>query len=307
MHDVARQASVRTPVGSATRLGLVLALTVVYAAVEIVGGLVARSLALLADAGHMTTDILALTLALLAAWSARRPPDRTRTYGYARVEILAALGNSVALVVIAFAILREAWQRAFDPPEVQAGLMAVVAMGGLVVNLIAMRLLGPHQHGLNVRAAYLHVLGDLLGSLGVLVAAGLAFGLGWSWADTAVSAVVALILVAGAVRVVVAAVNVLLEGAPPHLDTAEVEACLAAVPGVGDVHDLHLWSLGGRTPILSAHLVLDHSVPAERVLRAATAAVAGRFAIEHTTLQVEPPDYNIVDRLTPAGTAKPEA
>ena len=292
---------------TATRLGLVLALTVGYAIAEVAGGFASGSLALLADAGHMTTDILALSLAVLAAWSARRPPDRSRTYGYARVEILAALGNSVALVVIALAILREAWLRAFDPPQVQAGLMAAIAAGGLVVNLLAMRLLRSHAHGLNLRAAYLHVMGDLLGSLGVLVAAALAYGLGWNWADVAVSAVVAGILVVGAVRVVLASGNVLLEGAPPHLDTAEVQACLAGLAGVGEVHDLHLWSLGGHAPLLSAHLVLDHSVPAERVLREATAEIARRFGIDHATLQVEPPDYNIIEQLTSAAASKPPA
>jgi cobalt-zinc-cadmium efflux system protein len=279
-----------------TRLALVLALTFAYAIAEIVGGLVSGSLALLADAGHMTTDILALGLALLAAWSARRPPDHARTYGYARVEILAALGNSVALVVIALAILREAWQRALAPPPVEAGLMGAIAAGGLVVNVLAMRLLGSHQHGLNVRAAYLHVLGDLLGSIGALVAAALV-ALGWNGADVLVSVLVAGILVLGAVRVVLASVNVLLEGAPPHLDTADVRACLAGIPGVCEVHDLHLWSLGGQTPILSAHLVLDHTVPADGVLRTATAELVRRFGIDHATLQVEPPDYNIVDQL----------
>ncbi len=283
---------------SAARLALVLGLTVLYAIAEIVGGLLSGSLALLADAGHMTTDILSLVLALLAAWSARRPPDRSRTYGYARVEILAALGNSVALVVIALAILREAWERAFDPPAIDAGLMAAVAAGGLVVNLVAMRLLHAHRHGLNLRAAYLHVLGDLLGSVGALAAAGMVWGFGWRWADVLVSVVVAAILVVGAVRVVVESVNVLLEGVPRHLDAAEVAACLAGVPGVGDIHDLHLWSLGGRAPLLSAHLVLDCSVPAERVLRDATAALGRRFGIDHATLQVEPPDYNIVEQLT---------
>jgi len=291
------------PVGhrSTVRLALVLGLTVFYAIAEVAGGLWSGSLSLLADAGHMTTDILALALALLAAWSARRPPDGSRTYGYARVEILAALGNSVALIVIALAILGEAWKRASEPPPVDALVMAAIAAGGLVVNLIAMRLLRTHRHGLNLRAAYLHVLGDLLGSVGVLAAAALVGGLGWAWADVAVSAGIAAILVVGAVRVVVESVNVLLEGAPPHIDAAEVRACLADVPGVGEVHDLHLWSLGGRVPLLSAHLVLDHSGPAERVLRDATAAVGRRFGIDHTTLQIEPPDYNIDERLTSSG------
>lgn len=280
------------------RLGWVLGLTVGYAGAEIVGGWLSNSLALLADAGHMVGDIMALTLALLAAWSARRPPDTSRTYGYQRVEILAALFNGVALIVIALLILREAWQRFNTPPDVEVRLMAAVAFGGLLVNLAAVRLLGGHQHGLNVRAAYLHVLGDLLGSLGALVAAALIALFGWYLADPAASAVIATIIIFSAVRLVLASVNVLLEGAPAHLDTDEVRDCLLGTAGVGGVHDLHLWSLGGDQPLLTAHLVLDHSVPGERVLRAASDALAQRFAITHATLQVEPPDFNILESLT---------
>ena len=167
------------------RLALVLCLTSVYALVELVGGLLSNSLALLADAGHMLTDIVALALALVAAWSARRPPDPNRTYGYQRTEILAALFNGVALTVIALFIAIEAWERLSDPPEVAWGLMAAVAAGGLVVNVVAAKILHAHRHGMNVRAAYLHVLGDLLGSVGTLAAAG-AIGLfGWQRADPA--------------------------------------------------------------------------------------------------------------------------
>jgi cobalt-zinc-cadmium efflux system protein len=286
------------------RLGLVLAITSAYAATEVVGGWLANSLALLADAGHMLADILALALALVAAWTARRPPDPTRTYGFQRVEILAALANGLALLGIAVFILREAWQRFQDPPQVAYGLVAAIAAGGLGVNLLGAGLLHGHQHGLNVRAAYLHVLGDLLGSVGTLLAAGLMAGFGWYWADPAVSAIVALILVVGALRLVLASIHVLLEGAPADLDTASVRECLLGVAGVGGVHDLHLWTLGGGTPLLTAHLVLDHTLPPDRVLRDATAVLTERFGIEHSTLQLEPPDFNIVGALTEAGARR---
>jgi len=279
------------------RLGWVLALTALYAVAEVIGGWLSNSLALLADAGHMLTDIMALALALLAAWAARRPPDANRTYGYQRAEILAALANGVALIVIALFILKEAWSRFAQPPQVGFRLMAAVALGGLLVNVAGLLILGGHRHGLNVRAAYLHVLGDLLGSVGALVAAGLIALFGWQLADPVASVVIGAIIVVSAVRLVLASVNVLLEGVPAHLDLREVGDCLAAVPGVGEVHDLHLWSLGGETPLLTAHLVLDHTVPADGVLRAATRVLAERFEISHSTLQVEPTDFNIVQRL----------
>jgi cobalt-zinc-cadmium efflux system protein len=288
--------------GETRPLSWVLALTAGYAVAEVVGGWVANSLALLADAGHMSTDVLALALALLAAWSSRRPPDESRTYGYQRLEILAALINGAALIVIALFILREAWERVQAPPPVEYGLMAAVAAGGLVVNLLGARLLLGRHRGLNVRAAYLHVLGDLLGSAAALVAAG-AIGLfGWVWADAAASAGIGVIIVFSAVRLVLESVNVLLEGVPSHVRTDEVRDCLARTPGVCEVHDLHLWSLGGVSPLLTAHLVIDHSVPAEQVLRSATTTLRERFGIDHSTLQIEPPDYNIVQRLTPSGT-----
>jgi cobalt-zinc-cadmium efflux system protein len=221
-----------------------------------------------------------------------------RTYGYRRVEILAALLNGVALIVIALLIVFEAWDRLHERPEIDVGLMAWVAGGGLVVNLIAVRILHGGHHGLNFRAAYLHVLGDLLGSIGALTAAGLIWRFGWVWADAAASAIICGIIVFSAVRLVFESVNVLLEGAPSGIRTADVVHCLRQTPGVCDVHDLHLWSLGAGHPLLTAHLVMDHSVPADRVLRAATDALETRFGVMHSTLQIEPPDYNIILQLT---------
>ncbi len=290
------------PRGAAIRrLKLVLGLTAAYALAEVIGGLASNSLALLADAGHMLTDIFALALALVAAWTAQRPPDPTRTYGYQRVEILAALFNGVALIVIALFITLEAWERLRQPQEVASGLMALVATGGLLLNVFAAWVLRRHQHGLNMRAAYLHVLGDLLGSIGALVAAGLIAFFGWVWADPVTSVVIAAIIVFSAVRLLLESLNVLMEGTPAHLRAEEVQDCLLGLPGVSSVHDLHLWSLGGHHPILTAHLVHDHSLSQAKILRLATETLRERFQIVHATLQIEPPDFNIVDHLTPVG------
>lgn len=270
-----------------------LALTVAYTVAEIVGGIHANSLALLADAGHMVTDDLALGLAVLAGWFASRPPDRGRTYGFQRAEILAALANGVTLVVVCGFIFWEAAERFASPPEVRTGLMAWVAAGGLAVNAVAALLLHRHAHGLNARAAYLHVAGDLLGSVGVLLASAAIALFGWRWADPLASVAIGVIVIVGSVRVVLDSIHVLMEGAPQHLDAEEIRRTLAAIPGVNDVHDLHLWSLGGTAPLLTAHLVVDHSVRAHDILRSATAALESRFGIGHVTLQIEPADFNI--------------
>lgn len=289
--------------GSDTRrLWWVLALTLSYTAVEIVGGLWSNSLALLADAGHMLTDNFALGLALFAAWSARRPPDPGRTYGYQRAEILAALCNGILLVVVAISIVWEAMERLGEPPEVAHGLMAAVAAGGLVVNIVGAAVLhGGHGHNLNVRGAYLHVIGDLLGSIGALSAAGLMAAFGWRWPDPVASIVIAAIIVVSSIRLLVEAVNVLMEGVPRHLDSAELRACLLGVPGVDDVHDLHVWSLGAGSPVLTAHLVTDHARRPGDILREAVACLEETYGITHATLQIEPPDYNIVQDLEPPG------
>jgi cobalt-zinc-cadmium efflux system protein len=275
------------------RLFWVLLLTLGYAAAEVAGGILSNSLALLADAGHMLTDVLALGLALAAAWFARRPPDPSRTYGYQRAEILAALLNGVFLVVVCVFLFLEAWRRLFAPPQVDAGLMGLVAAGGLLVNVGGVLLLRGVRHGLNVGAAYLHLLGDLLGSVGTLAAALLIRAFSWTWADPVATFLIGGIIIVGSVRLVLRSAHVLMEGAPAHIDAMEVQRCLLSTAGVADLHDLHLWSLAGGAPLLSAHLVVDHSAPPEEVLRSATRAVAERFGILHVTFQIEPPDFNI--------------
>ena len=277
-----------------------LCLTAVFTVVEAVGGWLSNSLALLADAGHMLGDNIALALALLAAWSARRPPDPSRTYGYQRAEILAALFNGVALVVMAVYIALEAWERFSDPPQVTWTTMLVIGFAGLVVNVVAAWILHGAHDNLNIRGAYLHVLGDLLGSVGVIVAAlGSGFG-GWALADPIASAVLSLIIVYGAVRLVLQASHVLMEGAPAGIDARDIQAELSGLPGVTGVHDLHVWSLGGNRTVLTAHLVRDADEPADRLLRVATQRLEERFGVTHTTLQIEPPDYNVVVELEDA-------
>ena len=285
----------RGPAGT-RRLGAVLALTLLYTVAEVVGGIMSGSLALLADAGHMLTDNLALGIALFAAWSARRPPDQVRTYGYQRAEILAALANGVALVVISGAIVWEAWDRIASPHEIRFGLMGAIAGGGLLVNIVGAWILhGGRHHSLNIRAAYLHVLGDLLGSVGAIMAAVFIGLFGWNWADSVASVIIAGIIVFSSVRLIRASMHVLMEGAPAHIPTGEVRACLESLDGVAGVHDLHLWSLSEGASILTAHLVSDHSVRAGKLLRTATRTLEERFGIRHATLQVEPPDFNIVE------------
>ncbi|HEX6853195.1 MAG TPA: cation diffusion facilitator family transporter [Candidatus Polarisedimenticolaceae bacterium] len=286
-HDPARSRA------STRRLAIVLALTAGYTLAEVVGGFWTGSLALLADAGHMATDNVALALALFAARLAERRPDPARTYGFQRAEILAALANGAALMVLCGFLAWESLERLAEPLPVKGGAMAVIAAGGLVVNLAGAALLRRHQHGMNVRAAFLHVVGDLLGSVGALLAALLIAAFGWTWADPAASLAIVAILGVGSWRLVSQAVHVLMEGTPANVDAEAVRACLAQTPGVAEVHDLHLWCLREGIPILTAHLVLDHSVAAPAVLRDATERVHARFGIDHVTLQIEPPDYNI--------------
>ena len=276
------------------RLAWVLVLTLVTTIAEVAGGLLANSLALLADAGHMLTDDMALALALAAAWFSRRPPDPARTYGYQRAEILAALVNGVVLVVVCLFLFWNAWERLLTPPPVDSGLMAVVALGGLVVNVTAALLLSRAPRGLNIQAAYLHLIGDLLGSVGALSAAAAIWLFGWTWADPAASFFIGAIVIVSSTRLVLRSVNVLMEGTPGHVDPREVRRCLLGTAGVADLHDLHVWSLGGGAPLLTAHLVVDHSVSPTTVLREATRALEESFGITHATLQVEPPDYNII-------------
>lgn len=242
---------------NARRLAVVLGLTVAYAVVEAVGGLLTGSLALLADAGHMLSDALALGLALGATWLARRPATARLSFGYRRTEILAALANGVALVAIAIWIMVEAGGRFADPPDVDAGPVLAVAAAGLVVNATgAAVLFRARERSLNMRAAFLHVLADLLGTAGVIVAAVVILATGWLAADPLVSVVIGVLVLASAWGVLRDSVGVLLEGTPPGVDADEVGRRMVGMPGVMEVHDLHIWTITSGFSALSAHVLV---------------------------------------------------
>ena len=281
-------------------LALTLTLTCAFMLVELIAAFWTGSLALLADAGHMLTDAGALGLALFATWIAARPPTPAKTYGYYRAEILAALLNALVLLIVAGAILVEAWRRWHTPGPVQAGPMAAVAAGGLGVNLVCAWLLHHGAaHSLNVRAAYLEVMSDALSSLATLLAAGVVLLTGWTAADPLAGVTIALLIVPRTWSLLKQAVNVLLEGTPPHLELAEIETAICAVPGVRRVHDLHVWTLTSGREAMSAHVVVDDVRESERLLAALHALLHARFGIDHTTIQLEPAPPAVLRIKTP--------
>ena len=272
------------------RFVVALALTALILIAEVVGGLLTHSLALLSDAAHVLLDMLALGMSYAALRLAARPADDRHTYGYHRFEVLAALANGSLLLLMAFGIFREALRRFGAPEPVLAGPMLVVAVIGLAVNLIVMRVLGEHDHDdLNVHSAWLHVLGDMLSSVGV-IAAGLVILLtGWMLADPLVSMLIGLVILVGAGRVLRQALHILLEGTPEGLSPSQVTSTMREAPGVSEVHDLHIWTVSPGYVALSAHVVLDErSFPeALAVQTGLRQMLAGRFSIHHTTIQVE--------------------
>jgi cobalt-zinc-cadmium efflux system protein len=270
------------------RLTATLALTCGFLVVEVAGALWSGSLALLADAGHMLADAAGLGLALFAIWVAGRPPTPAKTYGYYRAEILAALVNAIVLLAVAAGILLETYRRVLAPPDILGGPMLAVAAVGLAVNLACAFLLhGDAASSLNVRAAYLDVLGDALSSLGVVIAAAVVISTGWTLADPLVSGAIALVIVPRTWRLLRQAVNVLLEGTPAHLDLHEIEEAMRLVPGVRRVHDLHVWTLTSGREAMSAHVVVDDVRESERLLETLHAVLHARFGIDHTTIQLE--------------------
>ena len=269
------------------RLKWVLALTAVFMVVEAVGGWIAGSLALLADAGHMLTDVGALTLSLLSAWIAQRPPDDTKTYGYLRWEILAALVNGAALFGIAAWVVIEAVQRIQDPQPVRTGLFLAIASAGLVVNLVSLAVLHSAREGsLNVRGAYLHVLGDALGSVGAVLAAVIIALTGWTLADPIVSILLSLLILVGAARLLRESTDILLESVPRHVSLPEVQRRMLAVPGVAAVHDLHVWTVTSGMVAMSGHAVVPDLEAHPGVLDGIRAEME-RMGIGHVTIQLE--------------------
>ena len=269
-------------------------LTGVFTLVEIVAGLWSGSLALLADAGHMLTDTAALAIAWLAARLSQRPPDRLRSYGYQRLQVIAALLNGVGFIAIVAWILVEALQRLRQPVEVLGGPMLVVAILGLLVNLLVFALLHhgqrhSHHHDLNLRAAMLHVVGDLLGSVAAISAAGIILLTGWMPIDPLLSVLVALLILRSALAVVRQSLHILLEGTPEDFDRAALErALLRAVPGVTGIHHIHVWSLSPDKPLLTMHVDVADLGDYHRTLLAIKRVLSEDFGIHHATVQIEP-------------------
>jgi cobalt-zinc-cadmium efflux system protein len=273
--------------GAKRALATALALVLGFAGVEAAAGLLAGSLALLADAAHMLSDSLALGLALVAAWLAQRPATPERSYGWRRAEVLAALANAVVLVLLGIWIVWEAVGRLSDPPGVTGGWVLAAGAAGLVVNLAAARVLHGAGSGLNVRAAMLHVLADLGSSVGVVAAGLIVLATGWVYADPIAGLLIGVLVVAGTVGVLREAFGVLLEGAPAGIDPRAVRAAIGATPGVVGVHDLHLWTITSGFPALSAHVLVAAGADCHAIRRELETLLRRHFELTHTTLQVE--------------------
>jgi cobalt-zinc-cadmium efflux system protein len=282
-HDHAHEVSKRT-------LTFVLGITAVFMIVELAGGLISNSLALIADAAHMLTDVGALGLSLFVLWFSRRPARPEKTYGYLRLEILAALINGVTLVIIALTIFWQAYQRLLEPQQVEGKLMLAVSAAGFVVNLIAARMLhSSADHNLNLRGAYLHVIGDLVGSAGAILAAILIVTSGIVIADPIISIVVGLLILYSSWKLVRESVDVLLESVPAHIDLSAVRSAIDDIPGVDEVHDLHVWTVTSGLISMSAHAVVQNPDHNQRVLQEIHRALRDRFGISHITVQLERP------------------
>lgn len=276
--------------GNERRLALVLALTAAFMVVEALAGWYTNSLALLSDAGHMLTDVGALGLALFAVWFSRRNSPTGLTFGYLRSEILAALINALALLGITAFIFFEAWQRVFAPPEVRSTQMLYVATLGLVVNVFSFWVLSRGGgHSLNERGAMLHILGDMLGSVGAMLAAVVMGATGWYLADPLVSAVIGLLILRSTWALLREAVNILMEGTPVHLSFEEVRDAMLEVPGVTEVKDLHMWSIASGFDALSAHVVVPEVAQSDAARGQLRELLRERFRIDHTTLEIQRP------------------
>lgn len=276
-----------------SRLYAVLALTAGYLVAEVVGGVITGSLALLADAGHMFTDVFGLAMSVAAIKLGEKPPNAKKTYGYRRAEILAAMVNGVLMILVGLGILYEAYRRFRYPPEILGGWMLGVAACGLLVNLLSAWLLhGGAVHSINVRGAYLEVISDLLGSAGAIAAAAVILFTGWKLADPVVSAGIGLFILPRAWNLAAESVNILLEGAPAGLDFRTLRCELEELPGVRRVHDLHAWSITSGRNALSAHLVVDDAGANDSLLIQAQRLLKDRFQIDHATLQIESLDFD---------------
>jgi cobalt-zinc-cadmium efflux system protein len=283
------------------RLVLVFFLTLTVLVIEVIGGLASNSLALLADAGHMFTDVFGIGLALAAIWMGGRPADGTRTFGFLRFEILAAVINAVLLFGVALFVLYEAWRRLSEPPEITSGLMLAVALVGLAANGVSLWLLHAKQaSSLNMRGAYLEVLGDLAGSAAVIVAAIVIAATGWTLADAIASAVIGLLILPRTYGLLREAIDVLLEATPRGIDMKRVREHILEAPGVADVHDLHAWTITSGLNVVSAHVVLEPQADPPTVLDHLCTCLTDIFDIEHSTFQLETGDRRRVEERSHA-------
>ena len=292
-------------------LAIALAIAVLVLALEIVGGLLSGSLALLADAGHVATDSASLVLALIAGWLARKPATAQRTFGFRRAGVIAAFVNASALFLVAIWIVWQAIGRIGQPPNIGSGLMLIVAVIGLIANAAMLKVLsgsGGHAHDLNTNAARLHVLGDFLGSIGTIIAALIMLLTGWYLADPILSVAFSLLILRGAWTIFRDATDILLDAAPPDMNSREIGAALLAVDGVSGIHDLHVWTVAPGQVSLTGHVELIEPGDWDTVLPALIATLGERFGISHATLQPEPattPPASLP--LSPPATASPVA
>ncbi len=292
MHSHSHSEHESSAAANERRLSLVLIITAAYLLAEVVGGILTGSLALLADSGHLLGDVLGLAMALGAIRFARRPATAGKTYGFYRAEILAALINSVLLMFVSLWILYAAWQRLRTPEvNIQAVPMLIVAAGGVVVTLIGAALLrGGASDSLNVKAAFLEVVGDLLGSIGTVIAAVVILTTGWTPIDALISAAIGVLMLPRALSLLRSVIDVLLEATPRHVDMPAIEAAMLAEPGVESVHDLHVWTITSGFDAMSGH-VRSNGRPSQEVLHDLSTLLRDRFGIEHITLQVEAADH----------------
>jgi cobalt-zinc-cadmium efflux system protein len=260
-----------------------------FLVVEVIGGIITNSLTLLSDAGHMLSDVASLGLSYFAVKLGERKGTQEKTYGYKRFEIIAAALNGITLIVVSVLIFYEAFHRLFAPQEVQSTGMLLISIIGLVVNIIAFWMLmkGDKDENLNVRSAFLHVLGDMLGSVGAIVAALLIMFFGWAIADPLASVIVSALILISAFRVTKDSFHILMEGAPEQIDGEQVKKVLGKIPMVKEVHDLHIWTITSGYPILSCHLTIADQGVHDEVLSCAQKILHDEFAIEHSTIQVE--------------------
>lgn len=274
------------------KLWWVFLVTFGYMIAEIAGGIYSGSLALLADAGHMAIDAAAIALSLFASWVSRRPPDNAKTYGYFRMEILAATLNGATLLALSLWICYEAWQRFHSAIEIKGEVMTVVAVGGLLVNILCLKILHTGHDHVNIKSVRLHVLTDLLGSITAIVAGALVWQFQWTKADPILSWAISVLIIYGAWKLLSECLNILLEGVPEGMNIEEVRDCIQNHPLVEGIHDLHLWTLTSGVPSLSAHVVIKEGASSSEVLKELEQELQEKFKIHHVTLQLEPSAFH---------------